>query len=102
MSRREEVLGRWLHSREENEGGVRVYRPEDYQFPPSRGRDGFEIRPEGEFIQLSIAPTDGLLETAGEWSIDGDRISVSLEDGTEYTLHVVGDGDDLWIERRPK
>src|SRR5262245_50526487 len=34
----EEVFGRWVHSREEDAGGVRVFRPADYQFPPSRGR----------------------------------------------------------------
>lgn len=96
-----DLLGRWLHSHEEDEGHARVYRPEDYPFPPARGREGFELRPDGEFVDLSITPTDQIRRTPGEWSREGDRISVRLSDGSEFALAVVEADDDLRIERPP-
>src|SRR5687767_12282600 len=50
----------WLHSREEDQGEVMVYRPNDFNFPPSRGRTGFAFEAGGKFTQYDIAPTDGL------------------------------------------
>jgi hypothetical protein len=68
-----------MHSREEDESGVKVYRPAEYTFPRARGRTGFEIRANGEFVHVGIAPTDGLSEVVGRWSSAGPgRISVDL------------------------
>jgi hypothetical protein len=65
----------WIHSREEDAGGVKVYRPSGFKFPPSRGRTGFEIRKNGEFIYHDIAPADGILKVPGRWTAEGkDRI----------------------------
>ena len=41
----DELLRRWVHVREEDEGDVRVYRPSDADIPPARGRRGIEVRP---------------------------------------------------------
>ena len=48
----------WFHSYEEDTEDIVVYRTRDFKFPPSRGREGFEIKASGEFIKYSIAPTD--------------------------------------------
>ncbi len=75
-----EIFKHWVHSYEEDTEDVEVYRPRGHDFPPSRGRTGFEIRKNGEFVQYDIAPTDGLQRVMGHWKAEGtDRIEVSLE-----------------------
>jgi hypothetical protein len=51
------IFKHWVHSWEEDTEDVAVYRPSDYQFPLSRGRDGFEIKKNGDLsmaFQLSM------------------------------------------------
>jgi hypothetical protein len=45
-----------------------VYRPENYDFPPSRGRAGFQLFADGRFVELAIAPTDGIEARQGTWT----------------------------------
>lgn len=59
----------WLHSNEEDGADYKVYRPNTFDFPPSRGRTGFAIEKEGLFRLYTIAPTDGLEEHKGEWKM---------------------------------
>jgi hypothetical protein len=87
----DELLGRWLHSHEEDEGDVRVYRPAGYDLPPARGRRGLEFRPDGELLVIGPGPADKP-ETAagGHWEAAGvHRARVSLPDGGERQLEVV-------------
>ena len=60
----------WIHSREEDVGLVEVYRPEGFAFPPSFGRDGFALRPDGGFVQEDIGPADGIVRTKGRWTME--------------------------------
>jgi hypothetical protein len=64
------VNQRWLHSHEEDTADEMVFRPSTYPFPPSRGRTGFELRPDGSAAVLGIAPTDAPQEHQGVWSVD--------------------------------
>ncbi|WP_114778470.1 hypothetical protein [Botryobacter ruber] len=57
----------WLHSFEEDADDILVYRPNTYDFPPSRGRTGFSLEPNGVVKEYVIAPTDGLEEHEGRW-----------------------------------
>jgi hypothetical protein len=59
----------WLHSNEEDATDIKVYRPNTYNFPPSRGRTGFALEKDGVFRLYTIAPTDGLEEHKGEWKM---------------------------------
>ena len=54
----DELLRRWVHVREEDEGDVRVYRPADADIPPARGRRGIEFRPGGELLVYGPGPAD--------------------------------------------
>ncbi|WP_187261676.1 hypothetical protein [Pontibacter beigongshangensis] len=63
----------WLHSFEEDEGDTLVYRPNTFDFPPSRGRTGFAIEDNGVFKEYLIAPTDGLEEHVGQWTHGGNK-----------------------------
>ena len=53
-----ELIRRWVHAHEEDEGDVRVYRPAGYDLPPARGRRGLEFRPDGEVIVYGPGPAD--------------------------------------------
>lgn len=80
----------WVHSREEDSAGVRVYRPKGYRFPPSRGRTGFQIRPDGEFVRIDIGPADGQRGVRGQWRAEpGQRVRIQYDDGREETITIL-------------
>ena len=86
----DELLGRWLHSHEEDDGDVRVYRPAGYDLPPARGRRGLEFRPDGELLVIGPGPADKPETASGHWEpAGGHRARVSLPDGDERQLEVV-------------
>lgn len=68
------LVGRWVHSREEDTAGQSVYRSADYAFPPARGRDAFELQADGTSIDAPIAPGDGNLSARGRWELQGDLL----------------------------
>jgi hypothetical protein len=70
---------KWLHSHEEDTAEEMVFRPPTFKFPPSRGRTGFELRPDGTAQVLGIAPTDAPQEHLGSWSIGNEK---------QLTVHV--------------
>ncbi|MFC6998420.1 hypothetical protein [Rufibacter roseus] len=70
----ETVYGQtWLYSYEEDSADVRTYRPNTFDFPPSRGRTGFMLLKDGNFIRYGIAPADGLEEQPGKWESQGKK-----------------------------
>jgi hypothetical protein len=96
----------WLHAHEEDQGDVRVYRPNTYAFPPSRGRTGFAFERNGLFTQFDIAPTDGLEGRKGTWTAENDHtVRISLDDkkDPDYRLEIVSmDNDVLKVRRLEK
>jgi hypothetical protein len=82
----------WVHSREEDADGEAVYRPEGFAFPPAFGRDGFELRADGAFIQDDVGPADGIVRVRGRWTLRGrNRIAVAFR-GTDregYAFEIV-------------
>ncbi|MGZ9112552.1 MAG: hypothetical protein ACXW3X_16135 [Rhodoplanes sp.] len=97
------IFRHWIHSREEDTGDIEVYRPEGFAFPPSFGRDGFEMRKNGQFIQDDIGPADGVVQVLGRWtSLGSRRVSVSFE-GTDregYSFEIVTVDDTILQIRR--
>ncbi len=86
------IFQHWIHSREEDTEKIKVYRLSDYQFPPARGRDGFEIKEDGEFIEYGIGATDRPQEMSGTWKAEGDnKIRISFENKKQesYTMQIV-------------
>jgi len=65
-------LGRWVHSHEEDTDAEMVFRPGDYSFPPSRGRQAFELRPDGTYVESGPGPVDRPEEATGEWDLAPD------------------------------
>lgn len=101
----EEIFRRWVHSREEDTSDEIVFRPPDYSFPPARGRAGLEFRPNGEFVDLQIAPTDARQAVGGQWQVEQPgRVRVSFEQAGRppETLDIVEVDDQLLkLRRRP-
>jgi hypothetical protein len=54
-----EIYENWAHSHEDDFERVEVYRPRDFDFPPSFPRSGFEINENGEFQKYVPASNDG-------------------------------------------
>lgn len=76
----EDIYNVWFHSYEEDTEDTMIYRTREFNFPLSRGRDGFEIKRTGEFIRYSIAPTDGLRPIQGKTIIEGNKIKIYFND----------------------
>jgi hypothetical protein len=93
---------RWIHSHEEDTAEGMVFRPDDHAFPPSRGRLGFELRPDGGYVETAIGPTDRPEQVSGTWTLEGDTIVVA-RDATgepERRMHVVAAAPDRLVVAR--
>ncbi|WP_197725454.1 hypothetical protein [Actinoplanes sp. OR16] len=64
--------GRWMHSFEEDHDGIRIYRPDDWDFPRARGRSGIEFRDDGTYVDWAIGRGDADEARPGRWEQAGD------------------------------
>jgi hypothetical protein len=94
---------RWLHSSEEDTADQLVFRPTSFNFPPARGRTGFELRPDRSLIEIGIGPTDRVEEIPGKWQIQGgDQLlfySRSSPNPTSTMQIISADADRLVIKK---
>jgi hypothetical protein len=65
------LVGTWLHSHEEDTDDQLVYRPKDFDFPPARGRRGYEFLPDHTCNTIGISPRDGAAKTSCTWQLLG-------------------------------
>jgi hypothetical protein len=72
----------WVHSHEEDTATTTVYRPAKFPFPPSRGRKGFRLLPDGTMSTRRPGPTDQTERGTGTWKLVGDQLELS-PDGEE-------------------
>ncbi|ELS01737.1 hypothetical protein Xen7305DRAFT_00014420 [Xenococcus sp. PCC 7305] len=84
-----DIYQHWVHSYEEDGNGMQVYRPEDYDFPPSRGRGGFELKENKQFILYTIGPTDRPQALLGNWRIiDSNKLKVYFESKADQSFNL--------------
>ena len=98
----EALQKRWMHSHEEDTNTRMVFRPSTFRFPPSRGRIGFELKADGTYVDIGIAPADGTLETQGSWSLDQDTLILSSDiypDGTRR-MQIISVSEDTLIFKK--
>jgi len=69
----------WVHSHEEDSDQEMVFRPASYKFPPSRGRDSFELKPDGSLTESGPGPTDRTERSEGRWRLDANNNLVLSE-----------------------
>lgn len=99
-----QLVGKWLHSHEEDTAKEMVYRRDDFDFPPSRGRNGYEFRANKTCNYIGIAPQDGSTLEGCEWKVTGrkpKKISLSFVNGKATELDVVSIEKDRLVIRRP-
>ncbi len=97
------LLKRWMHSHEEDTASESVYRPAEYDFPPARGRRGFELRGDGSCVYIGISPRDGHAEEPCTWTLEGEaepRLTLSLRSSTQNTLRIVSAAEDKRVVRK--
>lgn len=95
------VFQHWRHAFEEDAGGVEVFRPDGASLPPAFGRDGFEMRTDGTFVQEDIGPADGIVQVPGRWTLLGPARVAAFFDGArpDYSFEVL-EVDDAVLRRR--
>jgi len=64
-----DVIGTWWRSHEEetNSDTEYIFRPDTYNFPPARGRYGFEFAANGDFAYFYPGPADQPMQQTGTW-----------------------------------
>ena len=63
------LSNRWIHSHEEDTGSEMVFRSADFDFPRSRGRTGFELKPDQSMIEIQPGADDRPEKTQGKWEL---------------------------------
>ena len=79
----------WIHSHEEDKGGLQVFRPADYAFPPARGRDALHLEASGALARSIPGPDDrATTQPAGSWKVHGKKLILEQQGGTskEYAI----------------
>lgn len=93
----------WMHSHEEDTDTEMVFRPASFKFPLSRGRTGFELKPNGRLIELGIAPTDRRQRTEGTWKLEDDdqlRFYAKSKSESSRAMQIVSvDNDRLVVKK---
>ncbi|TKJ17973.1 hypothetical protein [Blastococcus sp. CCUG 61487] len=81
----------WLRSHEEEEGPIRVYRPQGgHAFPPARGREGLVFHEDGRFEYRQAGRGDRPDTVPGTWRIapgGGDQVLADAG-GEEIELRI--------------
>ena len=95
-----DIFKHWKYSYEDkdNRDGVSVFRSSAYNFPPSRGRSGFEIKKNGEFILHEVGPSDRPVKKVGIFKVEGPaEIKVYFDDKTasQFSLKILDVGDNI-------
>ena len=94
----EAIFKRWVHSHEDDIDDKKVFRPYGTRMPRSRGRMGFEMKPDGVFMLYAIAAGDGIEPIRGRWRLTEPGVVVAtLEDETtrSYSFEILSCEDNL-------
>jgi len=73
------IVGKWIHSNEDDNAQFEVYRPETFNFPPSRGREALVIKDGGTFEFITIAPDDTRRKNSGKWVLENGKYQFTLD-----------------------
>lgn len=98
-----EIVGTWLHAHEEDTGTEAVYRPGDYDFPPARGRRGYEFRADYTCSSIGISARDGSTRTSCTWKMTKGaepEITLTYSDGREEVVRLVSVDADRLVLRK--
>ncbi len=92
---RDQLVGHWVHSHEEDTDDEMVFRPATRSLPPSRGRAQLELRADGTYVESSPGPVDLPEQSTGSWSLEGDRLLLTGGAGRpDYAWHITAAESD--------
>jgi hypothetical protein len=97
------VRRKWLHAHEEDTKTDIVYRPVGYPFPPSRGRDGFELVKDGRCVAFGPGRDDRVTKDSGRWTLDDRRRLELVMDKTKdrpVEFQIVSVAEDRLVVRK--
>lgn len=89
----------WVHSHEEDRGGLMVFRPGDYSFPPARGRQGFTLLEGGRTVVDAPGADDRPTSAAGRWRVQGGHLSIEAP-GWSGEFEIESVEEDRLVVRR--
>jgi hypothetical protein len=99
------LVGTWLHAHEEDTATEAVYRPADFDFPPARGRRGYEFGPNHSGSYIGIAARDGAARTSCKWRLRKTRAGLEIDltfgDGRKEVLRVASLDKERLVLRKP-
>src|SRR5579863_10346997 len=95
-------MRRWIHSHEEDAGDEIVFRPKTFPSPPSRGRHGFELLPEGRLIAEGPDQTDIPRSQAGWWEMKSpNRLILHEANQNDRELEIVSVSTGKLVVKKP-
>jgi hypothetical protein len=94
----------WVHSHEEDNSSGMVFRPSTYNFPRSRGRNGFQLHSDGTAQTSGPGPGDAVETQSANWKIgSGGELNLtdsSSQKAVKYQV-VSADPDRLVVKQLP-
>lgn len=84
----QDLIGHWVHSHEEDTAAETVFRPANFSFPRSRGRDSFELQPDA-LIEHGPGPGDAATARRGTWSVSENGELSFFRDGAKKAARVL-------------
>lgn len=96
MKESHNIIGSWIHSKEEDSDDTLVYRPNTHDFPPSRrARERIELSADGSAAHSDTLGADDRPEYAdGSWSLNEDTLTVdipSIHKNLHFQIRAVDD-----------
>ena len=89
----------WVHSHEEDADGRIVYRTPAFDFPRSRGRSAFTLRPDGVAETGGPGADDRSTRSGGRWELEGKVLRVLTPERAEV-MEIDRIGPDVLVVRR--
>jgi hypothetical protein len=74
----------WVHYHEGDTPGTQVFKPFDFDFPLSRGREAYHFQSNGKLTFYRIAPNDLIEPSNGKWTLLNDTTIRIEYIGNEY------------------
>ena len=74
-----------------------MFRPADHPFPPSRGREAWDLRADGTLTVRRPGPTDAPQQAEGTWVLEGRNLLLRDGDGVERSIAVLHADDSRLV-----
>lgn len=83
----EMLIGEWMHAHEESLGKEKVFRPKEYAFKLSRGREKITLQEGGVLLYSTLSPNDRTVQYEGSWLISGKQLILNYQEKQfKYTI----------------